>query len=83
MALSRAILGKGWGNFLLALHHQARYMVLATGEANPQAVGLVYCAVIAVCRSCLDIARSAEWTEVLSRWCESQPDLVPYRGECQ
>jgi len=59
-------------------------MVLATtGDAHPQAVGLVYCAVIAVCRSCLDIARSAEWTEVLSRWCESQPDLVPYRGQCQ
>ena len=24
-ALNRAILGKGWGKFLLALHHQARY----------------------------------------------------------
>jgi len=86
----RLLAGNGHGQALLALGRSAEgmaeldeVMVLATtGDAHPQAVGLVYCAVIAVCRSCLDIARSAEWTEVLSRWCESQPDLVPYRGQC-
>lgn len=58
-------------------------MVLATtSTANPQAVGQVYCAAILVCRSCLDLARSAEWTDALSRWCESQPALVHYRGQC-
>jgi ATP/maltotriose-dependent transcriptional regulator MalT len=58
-------------------------MVLGTSSAaNPQAVGQVYCAVIAVCRGCLDLGRGAEWTEVLSRWCQAQPDLRPYRGQC-
>lgn len=58
-------------------------MVLATtGAANPQAVGQVYCAAIQVCRGCLDLTRSAEWTDALARWCESQPALVHYRGQC-
>ncbi|MEZ5091760.1 LuxR C-terminal-related transcriptional regulator [Nocardioides sp.] len=58
-------------------------MVLATtGSANPQAVGQVYCAAILVSRGCLDLSRSAEWTEALSRWCDRQPGLVHYRGQC-
>lgn len=58
-------------------------MVLGTSaEANPQAVGQVYCAVISVCRGQLDLDRGAAWTEVLNRWCATQPDLVPYRGQC-
>jgi DNA-binding CsgD family transcriptional regulator len=80
----------GHGQALLALGRLAegmaeldQTMVLATtGAANPQAVGQVYCGAILVSRGCLDLARSAEWTEALSRWCSSQSDLVPYRGQC-
>lgn len=58
-------------------------MVLATGSpVNPQAVGIVYCAIVANCKECLDIERSIEWTAVLDDWCSAQPGLVPFQGAC-
>jgi DNA-binding CsgD family transcriptional regulator len=80
----------GQGMSLILQQHIAQGMSLLdevmvavlTDELSPVLTGIAYCQVIALCQTVFDVRRAREWTDALSRWCDSQPDLVPFRGNC-
>jgi DNA-binding CsgD family transcriptional regulator len=57
-------------------------VTVGSGKLSPIATGIVYCGVILACREAYEVRRAQEWTAVLTRWCEEQPDLVAFTGRC-
>jgi DNA-binding CsgD family transcriptional regulator len=51
-------------------------------EISPIATGDAYCTVIEGCQELFDVRRAHEWTAALTQWCDAQPELVLYRGQC-
>lgn len=56
---------------------------VAASEVSPVTSGIVYCAVTEACMDAFDLPRAQECTMEFTRWCASQPELVPFQGNCQ
>jgi DNA-binding CsgD family transcriptional regulator len=65
----------------LRLLDEAMVGVLA-GEVSPMFSGLVYCSSIEMCQEVTDLGRAGEWTHALTTWCDAQPGLVAFTGQC-
>jgi len=55
---------------------------VSADELTPTVTGLAYCSSINASMQLLDLARARQWTSALTSWCDGQPGLVPYRGQC-
>lgn len=64
----------------LALLDEAMVGV-AAGEVSPIMSGSIYCIMIDACQELDDVRRMADWTHLLSTWCEQQEGLVPFTGQ--
>lgn len=79
--VGRALIRRGRLREGCALLDQAM-IALEAGEVSPVFAGDIYCSVIEASLEIFDVRRAREWTTALAHWCESQPDLVPYTGQC-
>jgi DNA-binding CsgD family transcriptional regulator len=57
-------------------------VAVTTGELSPPVTGLIYCSMIGACRRIHALGRAREWTAALKHWCDQQPDMVSYTGQC-
>lgn len=78
----RALVHQGKVGEGLTLLDEVMVAILAD-EVSPMLAGDLYCSVIEGCQDAYDLRRAREWTAALTHWCDEQPDLVPYRGNCQ
>jgi DNA-binding CsgD family transcriptional regulator len=57
-------------------------LAVTGGELSPAFTGIVYCSAIDICQGVLAFDRVREWSDSLSSWCDSQPQLTIFTGAC-
>jgi DNA-binding CsgD family transcriptional regulator len=57
-------------------------VAVMAGEVAPITAGNVYCSTIEACQEVSDFGRAGAWTHALTTWCDSQPGLVAFTGQC-
>ncbi len=85
-----ALAGHLWGRSLIAQGRigeaigvlDETMISVTTGRVSPRVTGIVYCGVVECCFLANEIERATEWTEALSGWVDSQPDLVAFTELC-
>jgi DNA-binding NarL/FixJ family response regulator len=77
----RALVRLGRVREAMAAFDEAMVAVVA-GELSPVVVGTVYCSMLEGCQEILEWRRAREWTEALTAWCGSQPEMVTFSGRC-
>lgn len=56
---------------------------LSSGGLSPMVTGIVYCGAISGCWKVYEMRRAEQWTAAMTRWCEAQPELGNFTGECK
>jgi ATP/maltotriose-dependent transcriptional regulator MalT len=81
MCLGRLLIFSGRVREGLSLLDESMVWV-SGGEASPIVAGHVFCSMVEACQQIGDVRRMTEWTSALTRWCDEQPGLVPFTGQC-
>jgi len=53
-----------------------------SGDVSPVPTGIVYCGAIVGSTMAFEPRRAEEWTKALYEWCEAQPDMLAFTGDC-
>jgi DNA-binding NarL/FixJ family response regulator len=85
-SLARSVQGIGairLGNIAdgVALLDEAM-LAVTTDDVSPVVATTVYCGLIEACLSIFDLRRAREWTEALTIWYASHPEVRLNRGRC-
>lgn len=55
---------------------------VSADEVFPVFAGEIYCALIEACQEVSDFGRAAQWTHMLTEWCDGQQGLLAFTGQC-